>query len=107
MKIINRKGFSGQVMILASSALALVVAGLIMSYGSKISFDLRKDTATAYNSTTGVFTDTVASSSVGNATEGISRLAKQTPLVGTVLAAVVIISLLLVGFGGFLAGRRR
>jgi len=95
MKIINRKGFSGQVMILASSALALVVAGLVMGYGAKVSSDVSADLTGS------------AQAAADNATEGISRLAKQTPLVGTVLAAVVVITILLAGFGGFLTGRRR
>lgn len=104
MKLINRGqpkqalgGFSSIVLALATIVLALALTGLIAAFTLNIQ-DSVDDSFTA-NSLEWNASDSFK--------EGITNISDQAGNIGLVAAAVVVISLLVIGFGGLLASRRR
>lgn len=100
---------------LGAAAVTLLVAGMIIAFGSQISSEVAEDNAdcsgtagfsydsTTYTCTNG--TDTIENGAVAyNASyqslEGMSNLAGKLPSVGLVIGAVVIVGLLIAGFTG-------
>ena len=79
-------------MLLISSGLILVILGISLSIGAKITQDISDDM------TAGSYAKAVAD----NSTAAIGDLATWQSTISTVIAAVVIIGLLLSGFGAFL-----
>ncbi len=77
--------------LLISAGLILVILGIALSIGAKITNDVG-----------GSLTGTAADAA-NNATIAIADLAEWQGTIATVVAAVVIIGLLLAGFGGFMA----
>ena len=77
--------------LLISAGLILVILGIALSIGAKITTDVQ-------SGMTGTAADAAA-----NSTLAIAELAEWQSTISTVVAAVVIIGLLLAGFGGFLA----
>jgi len=78
--------------LLISAGLVLVILGIVLSIGAQITQDVRDDmdsSSTAY-------------SAANNATVAIGELAEWQSTISTVIAAVVIIGLLMSGFGAFL-----
>lgn len=75
---------------LVTVGVAFVVVGIVLAFGLNIMADIK--------------TDFTANSLEANATtsaqEGISKITEKLPLVGTVVVAVLIISLLIAGFMG-------
>jgi len=76
--------------LLISAGLILVVLGIALSIGAKITDDVK-------SGLTGTAAD-----AANNATVAIANLASWQGTISTVVAAVVIIGLLLAGFGGFM-----
>jgi len=77
--------------LLLSAGIILIVLGVALGIGAKITSDVG----------TGL-TGTAADAAL-NSTAAIANLASWQGTISTVVAAVVIIGLLLTGFGGFLA----
>ena len=78
--------------LMISAGLVLVILGIVLSIGAKITQDVRDDMTTG----------TAAWHAAENATAAISDLAGWQSTIATVIAAVVIIGLLMAGFGAFL-----
>jgi hypothetical protein len=77
--------------LLISAGLILVILGIALSIGAKITTDVG-------DSMSGTAKDAAL-----NSTTAIADLSEWQTTISTVVAAVVIIGLLLAGFGGFLA----
>ena len=77
--------------LLISAGLILVVLGIALSIGAKITTDV------------GAGLTGTAADAAANSTAAIANLASWQSTIATVVAAVVIIGLLMAGFGGFLA----
>ena len=97
-EIEEKKTKKGQIGINAipAIALSLVLGGLVVGFGALILGNI-EDGMTAAS------TEALA---VGNATEGLGNMAEQFPNIGLIAAAVVIIGLLVIGFGKFSGGGR-
>jgi len=82
----------GTVMAVALAALAFVVTGLVLSYGAKVNADVGAQftvNSTAYTTN-------------NNVTSGLMTFGQNMPTVASVIVAVVIISLLFIGFGSLI-----
>lgn len=80
---------------LVGFVLMLAVSALVIAFGSNILNSVRgtmTENSTAWNST-------------GSGLTGLNSLATQLPNIGLIVAAVVIIGLLIAGFGG-MGGKR-
>jgi hypothetical protein len=77
---------------LISAGLVLVILGVALSIGAKITSDVSSDMTAG----------SVAQAAADNSTAAIGTLAEWQGTIATVIAAVVIIGLLLAGFGAFL-----
>lgn len=80
---------------LVGFVLMLAISALVIAFGSNILNSIRgtmTENSTAWNST-------------GQGLTGLNSLATQLPNIGLIVAAVVIIGLLIAGFGG-MQGRR-
>lgn len=84
----------GLVLAIAFAALSFVVAGLVLSYSAKIN----QDVATNIGPTTGNISTLIA----GNVTSGLGTFGTNMPTIASVIVAVIIISLLFLGFGSLL-----
>lgn len=82
------------IMALASLAIILVVTGLVIAFGSKVNSDLGS-TFTANSVAAN------ASTAVGT---GLGTFSSYLPTIALVVVAVVIIGLLIAGFGRFTGG---
>ena len=81
--------------LMISAGLILVILGIVLAIGAKITGDVRDDMETgsyAYNAS-------------DESTQAIGSLAEWEGTIATVIAAVVIIGLLMAGFGAFLMVR--
>jgi len=81
--------------LLITAGLVLVILGVALSIGAKITQEVRDD----------MDVGSAAWNAAENATVAIGSLAEWEDTIATVIAAVVIIGLLMAGFGGFLAIR--
>lgn len=99
---------------LVGVVVAFIVIGLLVAFGNMILSDTRTDiitdttgeTATC-NASSGVYTG--CSDAVAGTTDSIeanNKISSKSPLLATVIIAVTIIGFLIVGFAGFMAGRR-
>jgi len=90
MRKITRKGqgVGGVFYAAAAAAIAFVVAGLIISYGSSV------------NQSVGVGLTGAAAAANGNVTIGLGTFASNLPTMASVGVAVLIIGLLIYGFSG-------
>lgn len=82
------------IMTLASLAIILVVAGLVIAFGSKVNSDMTSQftvNSTAWNATI-------------NTGTAMGTFANYIPTIALVVVAVVIIGLLIGGFGKFVGG---
>lgn len=123
-------GVPGMVLTIASIGLALVLAGLIIGFGLNIQNEVHDTLADC--STVGASEDNISYNgsnnlcyNVSNADapnypptnyevnasenflEGGNNISTQAPNVGLVAGAVIIIMLLIIGFGGLVAFKRR
>lgn len=89
-------GFSSVVLALATIVLALALTGLIAAFTLNIQDSV--DNSFTANS--------LEANASDNFKTGISNISDQAGNIGLVAAAVVVISLLVIGFGGLLARRR-
>ena len=97
--------------LLISAGLILVVLGIVLSIGAKITDDIAQNMCASSDATlacsgnaTGLSSSgDTAYSAAANSTVALGSLAEWQSTIATVVAAVVIIGLLLAGFGGFLA----
>jgi len=94
----NKKGqnLTGILGSLLGISITLVVVGLVVAYGAQITGDVKGDmtvNSAEYNAT-------------ASSLEGIGNLADKQPTLATIAVAVVIILLLIAGFGGFMATRQ-
>ena len=97
--------------LLITAGLILVILGVALGIGAKVTDNVAQsmcnsadvDLACSGNSTGLGTTYDLAYAAANNATVGIADLAEWQSTISTVVAAVVIIGLLLAGFGGFLA----
>lgn len=80
---------------LLSFGIGLLVFGLVMTYGAQINSDSAADVSGA------------ASQVANNTTDGILSMAKKQGTLGTIGVAVVVISLLVTGFGGIMFVREK
>jgi len=78
--------------LLITAGLTLVILGVILSIGAEITNDVSQDMTTG----------SLAQAAADNSTLAIAELADWQSTIATVLAAVVIIGLLMAGFGAFL-----
>lgn len=103
---------------IGAAAITLVVAGMVLAFGSQITDSVADEVATCpttswteYNATTNScydpnfsYNETPPISQDFNATQssmsGLSNLAGKLPSVGLIIGAVVIIGLLIAGFAG-------
>ena len=75
--------------------LVMVVAGIILAFGAQVTGDVSEDfTANSYEANIS-----------DNALEGLDNLSNRMPTIGLVAAIVIVIGLLVSGFG-YLMGRR-
>jgi hypothetical protein len=77
---------------LISAGLILVILGITLSLGAKITQDVGDDMPAG----------SLAAAAAANSTQAIADLSSWQPTIAVVIAAVVIIGLLLAGFGAFL-----
>jgi len=104
-KIGIKKSFAGQVMLLASAALGLGLAALIITFTAKVTNDLG---ASCTNATAALGESGYCGYAIyQNGTQGLGNLASNLGTVGTVIGIAVIILILLAAFGGFLRGKTR
>ena len=89
--------FQAVVLSLVGIVLAMVLAGLVAAFGLNIQ-DSVDDAFTA---------NSLEANASDNFKAGISNLSDQAPNIGLVAAAVVIITLLVVGFGGLAISKNR
>jgi len=98
--------------------LVLVVAGILLSFGAQVTGDIRSDlcdTGDFYNSTSGVCQESATNQTTvdggydfnisTSSLEGQWNLSNRMPTIGLVAAIVIVIGLLVSGFG-YLMGRR-
>ena len=105
--------------------LVLVVAGILLSFGAQVTGEVRddigvdscagrSDSFTSYNETSDLCYNSTGSTSApttydfnitGEALEGSWNLSNRMPTIGLVAAIVIVIGLLVSGFG-YLMGRR-
>jgi len=83
----GKKGFS-QLGLLSSAAIIFVVAGIVTSFGAKVTSEI------AGEMTAG----STAADAANNGTAAIGKLAKYMPLLGLVVAAAIIISVVVGSF---------
>jgi len=96
LKLGCKKTFAGQVMLLASSAIALGLAAIIIAVTAKANEGLRS----GMNSSATVYDTNL------NGTYGLSKLGENFGTIGTVVGIAVVILILMAAFGGFLTGKR-
>ena len=96
--------------LLLSAGIILIVLGVALGIGAKITQDVSQNlcsgdaTLACSGNGTGLSTaNDAAYSAAANSTLAIANLASWQGTISTVVAAVVIIGLLLTGFGGFLS----
>lgn len=110
MQKMGKKGqVSNSVWALVGVAVAFVVVILVLVFGNIIVADVQTDVLTG---TAGCnATSTTNCGSAYNVTvdgqQALEKVSSKLPLIGTVIIAVIIIGLLVVGFAGFMAGRTR
>jgi len=83
----GKKGFS-QLGLLSSAAIIFVVAAIVTSFGAKVTSEIQGE----------MTPNSVANATAGNATAAIGKLAKYMPLLGLVVAAAIIISVVVGSF---------
>jgi hypothetical protein len=96
-KTMNKKGNTGIGGIFysaAAAAIAFVVTGLIISYGTSV------------NTTVGTGMTGAAAAANGNVTLGLGTFASNLPTMASVGVAVLIIGLLIYGFSGLFGGEK-
>jgi hypothetical protein len=97
--------------LLVTAGLILVILGVALSIGSKVTDDIANNMCSAGDvnlacsgNSTGLSSSyDTAYAAAHNSTLAVADLAEWQSTISTVVAAVVIIGLLLAGFGGFLA----
>jgi len=93
-------GLVGIIMSIAFAALAFVVAGLVLSYGTLINSNV----ASTLNSNASL--GSIAPLAVANnVTSGLSTFGSNMPTIAQVTVAVLVIALLFLGFGGLISGK--
>jgi hypothetical protein len=93
-------GIVGVIMSIAFAALAFVVAGLVLSYGTLINSNV----ASTLNSNASL--GSIAPLAVANnVTSGLSTFGSNMPTIAQVTVAVLVIALLFLGFGGLISGK--
>lgn len=89
-KIMDKKGqMAGGIWALVGVGVAFVVVGLVLAFGQSIMGDIKADFTT----------DSLEYNSTNSAQLGVAKISTKLPLIGTVIVAVLIIGLLIVGFG--------
>lgn len=93
----GKKGqVSNSVWLLVGVAVAFVVVILVLVFGNMIVADVKGD----------LTVDSAEYNVTVDGQDALGKVSSKLPLIGTVIIAVIIIGLLVVGFAGFMGGRR-
>jgi hypothetical protein len=107
-------GVTNIVLAVGFAAIAFLVAGIILSYGALVNSNVNSgigcNTGFTYNTTSGGCDNSTAHTGtntpgaiLNNVTSGLNTFGTNMPTIAQVIVAVLVISLLFLGFGGLIS----